>query len=473
LNRLAWADAGGGPPRRYVFFVEGNSFEPITMLSTKAQALLEASANTTIAENWTKRWFFNLYSHSGAPLILENTDFESATALGPVIGQPGETSLASDAAVVLGLSSKITGGGHSTHQGALSCTLSGPGSPGGPTIDAYLAALPAVRQSTPFDAVRFGISSQLLRRLSFDVCSYAKSRPAPVILHPAAAYNTLFGSVASAAGKAAFNERQLLLDFALADVKTVLKTFPSNSHERLKLESYLTSLEQLDAQQKNLLNMEAELKQYKPEDPSTNPLYAPNQAPHYMYSAPLNGLRAQCELATAALKGDLTNVAVISCGVGTEHFDIPYATIPGTQGLARHYLHHLSGGNPGLVAAIHEITRQQVEMICKLARELAETPEPNADGSMLDHTAIVFMPENGEQHHGQAEDFPMLILGGKALGLKTGGRTLIYPRRGQDGHRQVSNVFNTLGFTAGENLTHFGNEGAKREKPGPLEAIYS
>ncbi|HIN85317.1 MAG TPA: twin-arginine translocation signal domain-containing protein [Myxococcales bacterium] len=154
LNSLSWAATTGDIPRRYVFVVEGNCFEPITMLSKKAQTLLEASAGQTIAENWTKRWFYQMYTHTGGPLVLDNTDFETAPALGPVVGKPGELSLASEAAVLLGLSSKVTGGSHSTHHGALSCTRSGKGSPGGPTIDAWLAALPAVRKGTPFDAVR-------------------------------------------------------------------------------------------------------------------------------------------------------------------------------------------------------------------------------------------------------------------------------------------------------------------------------
>jgi hypothetical protein len=43
---------------------------------------------------------------------------------------------------------------------------------------------------------------------------------------------------------------------------------------------------------------------------------------------------------------------------------------------------------------------------------------------------------------------------------------------GQTGHRQVSNFFNTLGHTAGQNLNKFGKEGPKLVKPGPLDDIY-
>ncbi|HIN85318.1 MAG TPA: DUF1552 domain-containing protein, partial [Myxococcales bacterium] len=296
--------------------------------------------------------------------------------------------------------------------------------------------------------------------MNFDTCAFDFARPAPIVVHPNAAYNMLFGYVASAGGKAAFNERKDLLDFAKVDVNAMLKTFPGSSVERAKLEKYLESLEQLTARQLTIKALEDNgqlLSKNMPPDPSVNPLYG--DSPSFMYDAPLDGLQAQFELAAAALKGELTNVVVIASGTGTAHFNLSYKSVAGTKGLKRHDLHHASSGSPDLVDAIHEVTRRQTSMVCNLARDLAATPEPNADGSMLDHTAIVFMTDNGEQHHSTASEWPMLLLGGKKLGMNLGGQTLIYPTLGYDGHRQVSNVFNTLGHTAGENLNEFGKEG--------------
>jgi hypothetical protein len=474
LRSLSAAENGGGIPRRYVFVVEGNCFEPITMLSEKARIALETSAGKTIAENYTTRWFYNLYSHKGGPLVVDGTDFETASALGPVVGKSGELSLASDTAVLLGLSNKITGGGHSAHHGALGCSYSKAGNPAGQTIDAYLAALPAVQKSTPFDAVRLGISSRQDCRLNYDTCAFGAAHAAPIIVHPSLAFNMLFESVASAAGNATFLRRSALLDFAKDDVKAMLQTFPGSSRERAKLEKYLESLEQLKHRRQTLSAMEAQgqlLSKNKPLNPEVNPLYAPNKAPLFMYHDPLDGLRAQFELATAALTGELTNVAVIASATGA-HFNIEYKNVAGIENTKRHYIHHTTYYSPVHVSAIHEVTRLQVEMVCKLARDLAATPEPNADGSMLDHTVIVYMSDNGEQHHSTASEWPMLVLGGKKLGMKLGGRTLIYPTLGYEGHRQVSNVFNTLGHSAGEDLNTFGKEGPSLVKPGPLSELY-
>jgi hypothetical protein len=52
------------------------------------------------------------------------------------------------------------------------------------------------------------------------------------------------------------------------------------------------------------------------------------------------------------------------------------------------------------------------------------------------------------------------------------GQTLVYPGCGNYHGRQLSNLFNTLGFAAGEELTDFGNEGITRIAEGELGEIW-
>lgn len=47
------------------------------------------------------------------------------------------------------------------------------------------------------------------------------------------------------------------------------------------------------------------------------------------------------------------------------------------------------------------------------------TPSPNAAGTMLDHTVIVYRGDNGEEHPSTATEWPVLLIGGGALGLQT------------------------------------------------------
>lgn len=136
-------------------------------------------------------------------------------------------------------------------------------------------------------------------------------------------------------------------------------------------------------------------------------------------------------------------------------------------GVGRHDLHHTSAAVPAHLAAIHAVTRLQVDAIAAVARRLAGAPDVGG-GSVLDNTVIVYVGDNGEQHHSSASEFPVLLIGGEGLGLRTGGRTVVFPGLGRGGHRQVSNLWNTLGYLAGAELDAFGLEGPTRVAPGPL-----
>jgi len=391
---------------------------------------------------------------------VSERDLGDAMALDSLKANGPDPSLVADSLVLHGLSSKVTGGGHTTHHGALSCTRSGPGRPGGPTIDAVLAALPQVRGSAPFDAVRLGIDASR-GSLAHSTCAYGEGRAAPVVINPSMAFTNLFGSVASAAGKRAFRERGELLDFAIADVKRAEAAFSGGSDERAKLEMYLASLETVSQRQARLLEMESVLEDLAPAGPDANPLYTSTR--------PLERLQSQFDLATAALVGGLTNVAVITSGTG-DAFNLGYSSI--IRDVGRHDLHHGSSANPTYRDAIHQVSRTHVSMVAELARTLQSTPEVGGEGSMLDHTVIVVMSDNGEQHHSTASEWPILMVGGFHMGLRTGGRTVIYPGVGDSrNNRQVSNLFNTLGHLAGEDMNAFGAEGASRIAMGPLAEL--
>ncbi len=80
VARIARADPT--MPRRFVFVVEGNCFEPITMLSDAARAAIDA----TTANPVTGRWWYRSYRHD-APLVVAD-DFTGGPALGPLVSDP-------------------------------------------------------------------------------------------------------------------------------------------------------------------------------------------------------------------------------------------------------------------------------------------------------------------------------------------------------------------------------------------------
>ncbi len=446
--------AAGTPPRRFVFVVEGNGYEPITVLSPAARAALQAHTTHDLTG---VRSPAGKYGHT-TPIVVQAGDLAEAPALAALAPGSSGIDLTAQASVTLGLSSRITGGGHSTYFGALSCTRSTPSRAGGQTIDALLASLPGVRQQAPFDAVRVGIHASSAG-LNNSTCAYGEGRAAPVVMNPTLAYNNLFGSVADAARQAAFARRASLLDYAIADVDASLAQFSGNSVERLKLERYLQSLQDVSLRQQQLTALAPTLSSVAPPTPSDSALYAS--------SDPLLRLQAQFDLVTAALLGGLTHVAVIASGTGGA-FDVAY---PGLiDDIARHSLQH-GAANADYLSVIHDATRQHVSMIAAMARTLASVPE--GSGTMLDHTVIVYLSDNGDTHHSSAYEWPILMVGGQALGFLNDGRTTAFPGYRAASNRQVSNLFNTLGYAAGLALDDFGNEGATRIATGPLSELWA
>jgi hypothetical protein len=442
LYREALGQAG--TPKRLVVVVECNGFYPSMFLSSRARTSLGAGVGT-------RRNFSHLYP--AMPLELTADALDTAPCLNPLAASAGRASMVNRAMVVLGLSSTVAGGGHSSGTGALACSVHGASA----TIDATLA--PRLKGTAPFDAIRLGTSSSLTP-IVYETCAFGPKKPAGILVNPTLAYETIFGTIVGGAGSG--QERSMLFDFARDDVRAALQTFRGNTNERLKLERYLSSLDALRTRETQLSMMANTVRPLLPPSPNMNPLLMRSGTPDG-----LEWLEAQFQIGTTSLLGGLTNTLVIASA--SSGFDVRYHTLLG--GIGRHDLQH-GIDTPANWTAIQAVTRKHVELVANLARTLAATPEAGATGSMLDHTIIVFMSDNGEQHHATGIEWPMLILGGNVLGMKTDGRTVIFPGDGAARNRQVSNVFNTLGHAFGDSTFDvFGLEGMARIAPGPLSEL--
>ncbi len=444
---LREATAQATLPRRLVLVLECNGIYPVAFLTPTAKTSIGAAAIGS------RRNFETTYPSTTRVLMGEALG--NALCLDPLKASAGKISLENRSAVALGLSSEIAGGGHSSGTGALSCAVHGSAA----TLDAVLA--PKLKRTAPFDCIRLGTSSSLTP-IVYETCSFGLKKPAPILVNPALAYDTIFGSIAAAQGAGA--ERTALFDFARADVNATLAAFRGNSNERIKLERYLSALDALRQRETQLAGMATAVRPLLPVAPSSNPLLAGSGTPDSM-----KWLEAQFQIATTALLGGLTNTVVLASA--SSGFDVRYDSI--IPGVGRHDLQHgvETAANWTAIAAV---TRKHVDLIAQLARTLAATPEVGATGSMLDHTAIVFMSDNGEQHHAEAKEWPMLFVGGNALGLRTDGRTVVYPPNQTANNRQVSNAFNSLGHAAGDSaFDTFGAEGTNRIAPGPLSELYT
>lgn len=440
-----WAQQPSITPKRFLIVLEGNGFEPVTLLSQDARAALNATLEQPLS---TERWWHRRYRHN-SPII-------SAGSLNTAPALTGLGDLESEATALFGLSSKIAGGGHSSLHGALSSARSTGGAPGGETIDAWLARQESVRGASPYDAIRLGVGVDPERPLDFGTCAYERGRAAPLMLKPRQAYQALFGPVSDERGARAFMQSGRQLEVVIEDVQEKLLSLNAYPNERLKLESYLVALESRLLLRERVAALGERLNAFVPVAPVST-------------DDPLERLQQQLELATATLLSGLTHVCVVGCGTGDD-FNLRYPSI--ISNIGRHDLHHGSELNTSYREAIHEVTRRQVDMICQVARRLRSTPDISG-GNALDHTLIIYIGDNGEQHHSTASEFPILLLGGRGLGRSGLGETIIYPGLNEAGHRQVSNLWNTLSHLAGASRDDFGHEGRTRRALGPLSHLFS
>ncbi len=84
-----------------------------------------------------------------------------------------------------------------------------------------------------------------------------------------------------------------------------------------------------------------------------------------------------------------------------------------------------------------------------MAKKLQETPEPGGDGSMLDHTTIIWTNELGKGNSHTRNSIPFVMIGG-GLGFNT-GRSLNY------GNQPHNRLLLSITEAMGHPETTFGN----------------
>ena len=168
--------------------------------------------------------------------------------------------------------------------------------------------------------------------------------------------------------------------------------------------------------------------------------------------------RMQIELLVSALAADFTRVATLQY---TNSVGQPRMTWLGVDE-GQHELSHEPNSDESAQEKLTKINTWYAGEIAHLARRLAETPEPGADGSLLDHTTIVWTNELGEGNSHSRNDIPWVLVGG-GLGFAT-GRALEFS--GVPHNRFLITLAHAMGHTS---LVRFGNPDHCGE--GPLTGL--
>ena len=93
---------------------------------------------------------------------------------------------------------------------------------------------------------------------------------------------------------------------------------------------------------------------------------------------------------------------------------------------AHHELSHHPDSNLDSQQKLTKINNWFCQQMAHLVRKLAETPEPGGDGSLLDHTLVVWTNELGKGNSHTLDDIPWVLVG-QAPGFRM-GRSLQYKK---------------------------------------------
>lgn len=199
--------------------------------------------------------------------------------------------------------------------------------------------------------------------------------------------------------------------------------------DQIRLDLYANSLRDME---KNLVNREKWVDRDKPS----------LDLSEYFQGSDItieNDYNAVFDMVAYAFQTDLTRVAVIGYSPELNYTDV--------EGVNRGYhgcTHN--GKNEETVAELVAIESFQVEQMARCLKKLDETPEPNADGSMLDHTVVMFGSGMGYGGTHSNKNLPILVAGG---GLAHCGH--VDTRDSSGNNMPLCNLFLAL-------LQHFGLE---------------
>ena len=204
-----------------------------------------------------------------------------------------------------------------------------------------------------------------------------------------------------------------ILDTAMGNVKDVKRKLGRIDQERV--DQYLHSVRDVE---KRLIQKEAILEDGRPKF---------DESKVRLEREVKNSFQEHVELMTdlivLAFQTDMTRVATQCLGgeAGPNYDDYKvWAQKAGAQQRGTHDVHHKGGGNRGADNPDVIALGYRDEMLCAcMARFMDKLKEIRAsDGTLLDHTAILFGGAQTASHVGSS--FPTILAGGKALGFKHG-----------------------------------------------------
>src|SRR5687768_723612 len=224
--------------------------------------------------------------------------------------------------------------------------------------------------------------------------------PLPSEAHPRIVFEMLFGEGGSTAERrAAIRKRASLLDAFTQDLARLKgKVGPGDRH---RLDQYLETIREVE---RRIQRAEADT-----ENSALPDLDRPVGVP----AAYADHARLMFDLQALAFQGDVTRVITFQLARETSNRTYPEIGVSDPHHPLTHH-----GNDPEKIERMSRVNRFHVSLFGEFVRKLSETPD--GDGSLLDHSAILYGSGMGNPNVHDHINLPLLVAGTAAGGLRTG-----------------------------------------------------
>ncbi len=300
--------------------------------------------------------------------------------------------------------------GVSNHEGGMAAMLTGGagGATQGASIDQYVAGV--IGGDDRFPSLEIGVQTSAWGGSTQTRMSYRRAgEMVPPEDDPAALYRRLFGAARAAGGDPATPDRALLrrrsvIDHVRRELRALSRRLPSE--ERPKLDAHLASLRQMET------SLSA--------DPGLGRAGCPPAAPdlrgHLDNDRFPHVGEAQMDLLVAALACGQTRVTSLQWA----HTIAPQVFSWTGTGEGHHALSHMADENVEGVRQFVAAERWFSAQMLALIEKLKALPEPGGEGTLFDHTLVVWAKEMGDSRLHDCQSVPWVLTGGASGALRRG-----------------------------------------------------
>ena len=393
LSQAAASRASGGGPKRIIFFLQNQGFDPKTCIPS---------------------------GMTGSGSLAKAKLPEPIQALEPFKDRLN---------IINGLHGVHTSPSHSAFFGALGGYRGSDGvPPSAPTIDYELSK---VLPETLLPHLCIGMDSMENMTAKPTVANLSASGAGqPIFMHsnPNHLYQMLYGSISEGDIRSQFEARSGMFEHIEKLAAAEGSALPGA--ERMRYHQYVRGFDDINGLRDRLSGVSDHLRKFAPQvdDRYTKPEFETDWHDVLL------------DLGVSALKSGITSVLTIGSGRG-EIFGSWKGIGVEEQG---HNLGHMKQpDNPIWI----KIRQYNSRMLVKLMEELESVPE--GSGTMMDHTLIVYTSNNADTQHTSGTNWPVMLLGNCNGVFKTGCFTQL------DGKRPINALYATILKSVGVNCDRY------------------